>query len=35
MQTNPVLNAVTEVNPDALTLARQMDAMRANGTTRG
>ncbi|KAI9713729.1 MAG: hypothetical protein M1812_006567 [Candelaria pacifica] len=32
---NPILNAVTEVNPDALTLARQMDAMRANGTTRG
>ncbi|KAG9242148.1 amidase [Calycina marina] len=34
-EVNDVLNAVTEINPDALAIAAQLDAERANGTTRG
>ncbi|KAI9815941.1 MAG: hypothetical protein M1827_001933 [Pycnora praestabilis] len=34
-EVNPMLNAVTEINPDALTIAAQLDAMRANGTVLG
>ncbi|TVY62812.1 putative amidase [Lachnellula suecica] len=33
-EVNPVLNAVTEINPDALAIASAMDAERANGTIR-
>lgn len=29
------MHCVTEINPDALTIAKQLDAERANGTTRG
>lgn len=32
-EVNPVLNAVTEINPDALTIAAALDAERAAGTT--
>nr|CDP31377.1 Putative Glutamyl-tRNA(Gln) amidotransferase subunit A [Podospora anserina S mat+] len=34
-QVNPLLRAVNEVNPDALDIAAELDAMRANGTTLG
>ncbi|CZR62918.1 related to amidase [Phialocephala subalpina] len=33
-ESNPVLHAVTEINPDALTIAATLDAERANGTIR-
>jgi amidase len=33
--TNPYLEAVIETNPDALTIARQMDIERKNGRVRG
>ena len=32
---NGTLNVVTEINPDALAIAAQLDAERANGTIRG
>lgn len=32
---NGTLHAVTEVNPDALAIAAQLDSERANGTIRG
>ncbi|KAJ9644015.1 hypothetical protein H2201_006654 [Coniosporium apollinis] len=32
---NDALHVVTEVNPDALAIAQQLDAERANGTVRG
>ncbi|GJD03367.1 amidase [Colletotrichum higginsianum] len=34
-QVNSTLNVVTEVNPDALSIAADLDASRANGTIRG
>ncbi|KAL9609189.1 MAG: hypothetical protein Q9167_006027 [Letrouitia subvulpina] len=34
-EVNSTLNVVTELNPDALSIAAQLDAERANGTTRG
>ncbi|KAL8916552.1 MAG: hypothetical protein Q9172_006253 [Xanthocarpia lactea] len=34
-EVNATLNLVTEINPDALTIADELDAERANGTTRG
>lgn len=34
-QVNPILHAVNEVNPDALAIAAELDAMRAKGTTLG
>ncbi|KAF1990326.1 amidase [Aulographum hederae CBS 113979] len=34
-QANATLHAVTEINPDALAIAKQLDAERANGTVRG
>jgi len=34
-QANITLYCVTEVNPDALSIARQLDAERKNGTIRG
>ncbi|MCJ1311116.1 hypothetical protein MMC25_004786 [Agyrium rufum] len=34
-QVNSTLHMVTEINPDAMTIARQLDAERKNGTTRG
>ena len=34
-EVNSTLNVVTEVNPDAISIAAQLDAERANGTTRG
>jgi len=30
-EVNPLLNAVTEINPDALSIAAMLDAERANG----
>jgi amidase len=33
-ETNSVLNAVTEINPDALSIAATLDAERTNGTLR-
>ncbi|KAK4555106.1 hypothetical protein LTR86_007872 [Recurvomyces mirabilis] len=35
MEVNSTLHMVTELNPDALTIASQLDAMRANGTVLG
>ncbi|KAK4900662.1 hypothetical protein LTR27_002378 [Elasticomyces elasticus] len=35
MEVNSTLHMVTELNPDALTIAAQLDAMRANGTVLG
>jgi len=32
---NSTLRVVDEINPDALSIAAQLDAERANGTTRG
>ena len=32
---NGTLNCVTEINPDAISIAAELDAERANGTTRG
>ncbi|TDZ49587.1 putative amidase [Colletotrichum trifolii] len=34
-QVNGTLNVVTEVNPDALSIASDLDAQRANGTVKG
>ena len=34
-EVNSTLNVVTEVNPDALLIAAELDAQRANGTTLG
>ena len=34
-EVNATLHAVTQLNPDVLTIAGQLDAERANGTTRG
>ena len=34
-EVNATLNVVTEINPDALSIADELDAERANGTTRG
>ena len=34
-QVNPILHAVNEINPDALTIAAELDALRASGTTLG
>lgn len=34
-QLNPTLNAVNEINPDALAIAAHLDALRANGTVLG
>ena len=35
MQVNSTLHMVTQLNPDALTIAADLDAMRANGTVHG
>lgn len=35
MEVNSTLNVVTELNPDAVSIAAQLDAERANGTVRG
>ncbi|KAL8717261.1 MAG: hypothetical protein Q9225_005481 [Loekoesia sp. 1 TL-2023] len=35
LEVNSTLNVVTEINPDALSIAAELDAERANGTTRG
>lgn len=32
---NGTLHAVTELNPDALAIAAELDSERANGTVRG
>lgn len=34
-EVNGTLNCVTEINPDAVSIAAGLDAERANGTTRG
>ncbi len=34
-EVNSTLHIVTEINPDALSIAAELDAERANGTTRG
>ncbi|KZT54945.1 amidase [Calocera cornea HHB12733] len=34
-ETNPLLHAVIETNPDAISIAAGLDAERANGTVRG
>ncbi|KAL8702681.1 MAG: hypothetical protein Q9201_004142 [Fulgogasparrea decipioides] len=34
-EVNATLNVVTELNPDALSIAAELDVERANGTTRG
>lgn len=34
-EVNPVLHAVIETNPDALSIAASLDAERAGGSTRG
>lgn len=35
MEVNSTLHVVTEVNPDAIAIASQLDSERANGTSRG
>ncbi|KAK3178226.1 hypothetical protein OEA41_000359 [Lepraria neglecta] len=35
LEVNGTLNCVTEINPDAVSIAAELDAERANGTTRG
>ncbi|KAL8948836.1 MAG: hypothetical protein Q9222_005009 [Ikaeria aurantiellina] len=35
LEVNSTLNVVTELNPDALSIAAELDAERASGTTRG
>lgn len=35
LEVNATLHVVTELNPDALIIAAELDAERANGTTRG
>jgi len=34
-EVNPQFNAITEVNPDALDIAAQLDSERAEGNSRG
>lgn len=34
-EVNSALHVVTEINPDALSIAAELDAERANGTVRG
>lgn len=34
-EVNPILNVITELNPDALGIAANLDAEREKGTTRG
>lgn len=34
-EVNSTLNVVTEINPDAVSIAAGLDAERANGTIRG
>ncbi|KAJ5807363.1 hypothetical protein N7447_010819 [Penicillium robsamsonii] len=34
-QTQPYLNAILQVNPDAFSIAQKLDSERANGTVRG
>lgn len=34
-EVNSTLHMVTEINPDALDIAKALDAERANGTIRG
>ncbi|KAL3419106.1 amidase [Phlyctema vagabunda] len=34
-EVQPILNTVTEINPDAIAIAETLDAERANGTIRG
>lgn len=34
-EVNSTLHMVTEINPDAVSIATQLDSERANGTTRG
>lgn len=34
-EVQPILHAVTEINPDALAIAQALDSERANGTLRG
>ena len=34
-EVNSTLNVVTEINPDALVIAAELDAERAKGITRG
>ena len=34
-EVNATLNVVTEINPDALSIAAELDTERANGTVRG
>ena len=35
LEVNATLHVVTELNPDALSIAAELDAERANGSTRG
>ena len=35
MEVNSTLNMVTEINPDPLSIAKQLDAEPANSTIRG
>jgi len=35
LQVNSTLHMVTEINPDAWTIAKELDDERANGTLRG
>ena len=35
LEVNTTLHVITELNPDALSIAAVLDAERANGTTRG
>lgn len=35
MQTNPYLEAVIEINPDAIDIAAKLDEERQNGKVRG
>ncbi|KAK0516763.1 hypothetical protein JMJ35_001366 [Cladonia borealis] len=35
LEVNSTLNCVTEINPDAVSIAAELDAERANGTVRG
>jgi len=34
-QANPVLHPINEINPDAISIARELDAERASGSVRG
>jgi amidase len=35
LEVNPTLNAVTEINPDAWKIAKQLDKERKDGKIRG